>query len=585
MTPLTINGCFGVLHPTAGRRGVLIVGPLGDEALNSYRSLVLLAEALAASGHPTLRLHYAGEGDSAGADAGLEAWLHTIEDGVAWLHRSCGAAAVTVVGVRIGASLALRASHTLAAVDSFVLLLPIGGRRLLNELTVIAQMTQRTWQTSSRFDPRGWLEANGLRLDRATRDALRALEPGDAGCAAGARVLIVDAPRSPATPALVRRLHEAGAVVEARADDQAPQMLRDSHLARVPHDVIAVVTRWIGELGAPAGDRAGTQGEPAVPTLELGFGVETPIAFGAAGALFGILCTPALGSDAPAVLLANTSANPRFGNARIAVELARRLAALGIASLRMDGAGMGDAAVWSGEIGTPYSDATTSDVCLGVAELSRRFGRPVVVLGVCSGAYHALQAAQCDARVGGLVLINLQRFVWREGDPPDELRRTALRPTAFYLRHIRDPRSWRRLIAADFDVLNLVRVLAMRALRRAIAALDPVIAPVSGGATQVGRVRRAVATLGLRSVPVLYVLGRNDPGREELAAYFGADGRLLTRQPNVTLRILADSDHTLSSAPVRAELIETVGEWIGREFASPAEFHRGAELVAAAGSG
>jgi pimeloyl-ACP methyl ester carboxylesterase len=261
------------------------------------------------------------------------------------------------------------------------------------------------------------------------------------------------------------------------------------------------------------------------------------------------------------VLLVNTSANPRWGNARIAVDLARSLAADGVISLRMDAPGMGDAAPQTGDVGQPYAEATTAGTLHAVAELERRTQRPVVVLGVCSGAYHALQAAQRDERVGGLILVNLQRFVWREGDPPDTVRRTDLRPTRFYMRNILSAQAWLRLLRADFDVANLLRVVAMRQVRRAIAGVDPLLNRLPGITTQVGQVRRTMKTLNERQLPVLYVLGCNDPGVEELAEYFGRDGWRLRQQSNVAIRMLQGADHTLGTHKLRMALIQLIRDW------------------------
>ena len=542
MTPAYIDGCFAMLHPAHGRRGVVICGPIGDEALNSYRPLVFLAEALAAADYPTLRFHYHGTGDSAGSEQDADrpgVWQHNVAAAVDWLHNHCDVASVTVIGVRIGAAFASRIANTAPHIDSLVLILPVAGRRLLHELTIAGQITQRVWRTSNKVDDGAWFEAHGVRLDHVSRDAMKSL---DVSPPSGTPVLQIDAASS----------------------DDIGCIMRDSHLAIMPRAAIARIVAWVAALPSEP-PRTGAV-HPGNPTLDLGFARETPVQFGADGALFGILCQPSQQRDAPPVLLLNTSANPRVGNARIAVDMARRLAAEGIASLRMDSAGIGDSAPGAGELGRPYTEATTNDVRHAVELLHQQTTRPAIVLGICSGAYHALQVGLLDARVGGLVLVNLQRFVWREGDPPDAIRRDDLRPTQFYLRHILDWRSWRRLLLADFDVLNLIRVLSLRALLRFVASLDPVFALIAGGATRVGRVRRSVRALGLRAVPILYVLGNNDPGIEELAAYFGADGNRLRQQAGVTFRTLADSDHTLSNHRVRAALIEEIVTWINREF-------------------
>ena len=63
------------------------------------------------------------------------------------------------------------------------------------------------------------------------------------------------------------------------------------------------------------------------------------------------------------VLLVNTSANPRWGNARIAVDIARSLAADGVASLRMDAAGMGDSRRTPARRGRPIRSRSRRMCC------------------------------------------------------------------------------------------------------------------------------------------------------------------------------------------------------------------------------
>ena len=222
---------------------------------------------------------------------------------------------------------------------------------------------------------------------------------------------------------------------------------------------------------------------------------------------------------------------------------------------------MGDTAPQTGEVGRLYTEAVTKDVLHGLAELAQRTQQSVLLFGFCSGAYHALQAAYRDSAVGGLILVNLQRFVWREGDPSDIVRRSALRPTQFYLRNILSTQAWLRLLRADFDIANLVRVFAARLVRRALADIDPVLNMLSRAPTQVRKVRQSLQMLGRRGTPILYVLGANDPGIEEMAEYFGSDGRRLRRQRNVTLRLLKGADHTLSAHSVRAALIQEMRDW------------------------
>jgi alpha-beta hydrolase superfamily lysophospholipase len=560
MIPLYVGGCFAVLHPARGRRAALICGSLGDEALNAYRSLVLLADLLAAADIPTLRLSYRGTGDSAGTDyetGRFQQWIDSIRAAVDWLRDDCGAGAVTVIGHRIGASLAAHAAGDSEVVDSLVLLGAIGGRQLLHELTVAARISQRVWQTSHKVDDGAWFEAAGLRLDRATRDALNGLDLRKLAVQPAARALVLEPERRPATAPLREALERLDVAVAFEAHPGLERMLRDSYAASIPASAIDSVARWMRALPTP--DRTFSAPATIDGSLDVGATREKPIRFGPDEGCFGILATPErIAPRGPAVLILNTSANPRWGNARLAVDLARTFAADGLPSLRMDAGGMGDAAVATGAVGRPYSQSVTEDALHAAVELERQTGRPVVIFGFCSGAYHALQAAFHDPVIHGLMLVNLPRFLWREGDPPDTERQSDLRPTRFYLRNLIRAQAWFRLLRGDFDVVNLLRVLTLRVLRRVVVAVEPLL---GASTTRVGRVRLAMQELARRNVPVLYVLGRNDPGVEELAAYFGSDGWRLRRQPNVTMHTLEDADHTLAAEPVRAALIRCIRAW------------------------
>ena len=67
--------------------------------------------------------------------------------------------------------------------------------------------------------------------------------------------------------------------------------------------------------------------------------------------------------------------------------------------------------------------------------LAAQFDGPIIVFGMCSGAYHAFQAALIDHRISGLILVNLQKFVWHEGEQQ------------IYLRNLAKLTMWRRLVA------------------------------------------------------------------------------------------------------------------------------------------
>ena len=586
MNPVYIDGCFGMLHPADGSHGVLVCSTMGDEALNVYRPLVHLAGRFAAAGFPALRLDYYGTGDSGGEDGEpgrFQAWLASIAAGVRWLRENCGVGPVTLVGVRIGAALAARAACDIDDVASLILLAPVAsGRRFLREMVLRANATAEIWQVASRIEEGGWFEAHGVRLDRSTRDELERLDVAKLPRLPAPHALVLDQHGSPAGENMAQRLRHIGMQVTNETADGLAEMLRDPYENAVPHAAFARAVAY--SLSREAGEgrvrvigsartalplrQSASRPDPArsapeglvLPTAS---GQETPVFFGPNNALFGILSTPAHPRDnAPPLLIANTGANPRSGNSRNAVAIARWLAAHGIASLRMDGAGIGDSALDTGQRGQPYSTQGDHDLAAGIDELARRFNTSVLVLGMCSGAFHALRAAYHDDRIGGLMLLNLQKFMWDEGESLSVVQRTTFRTTRFYLRHLPSLHVWQRVLHGEINIAGISRALAMRVLRRIAAAADPALALLRRKETRVGFVRRNIRSLRQRRIPILFVLSGNDPGLDEIAEYFGAQGRQFRRQPNVMFRMLDGADHTLSTHWAREALLNYIADFL-----------------------
>jgi hypothetical protein len=125
--------------------------------------------------------------------------------------------------------------------------------------------------------------------------------------------------------------------------------------------------------------------------------------------------------------MGNASADPHCAGA--AVDLARQLAAGGVASLRFDFAGIGDSAA---PIGSHVFEKDRSpDITAAIDALVPLGFQEFAVEGLCSGAYHAYHGAVADARIGFVLAINLPFFKWIPGFPVAELNFDMRKPTDF----------------------------------------------------------------------------------------------------------------------------------------------------------
>jgi alpha-beta hydrolase superfamily lysophospholipase len=408
MIPVVIptpgGDCFAAYHWAPGP-AVLICPPFGYEALATARAWRDLAERLAANGTAALRLDLPGTGDSAGwpTDPGqVAAWRGAIDAAWAWLaarHAGC----VTLLGQRFGALLALDAVARGIAADRLVLLdPPVSGAAYARGLRARARLEGH----GPANDGPGYIQAWDVPIAPETLKDMASL-PAAA------------APATPLPPTLL--------AMPAARDDRAdwPQPLRDqpASVTAIPYDgygdfvlqdwlrtrsPVAVFRRIVAFLAAPT---LPCLAPPEPSPLIFPHAREEYVRFGADRGLFGILCratNPV--SDAPAVLLPSTGALPRSGKSRIWTDLARRLAARGVSSLRFDlrhvaessGAADIDMLVAS------YAPERVSDIVAAADALTDRGLPGAILIGHCSGAYTAWLAALADRRIIGVLASNPQ---------------------------------------------------------------------------------------------------------------------------------------------------------------------------------
>ena len=121
---------------------VLLCPPLGFDYICVYRTWRILAEQLASLGFDAIRFDYDGTGDSAGdlEEPGRpEAWLRSIERVIGEAQELTASGAVALLGLRLGATLALQAATARGGVDRLVLWSPFrSSRAYLRELKAFA---------------------------------------------------------------------------------------------------------------------------------------------------------------------------------------------------------------------------------------------------------------------------------------------------------------------------------------------------------------------------------------------------------------------------------------------------------------
>ena len=136
---------FGIYHaPNANARpvGVVLCPPIGQEYMRTHRAFRQLALQLNKAGVHALRFDYSGIGDSSGdnTDATMARWFDDVAAAIDELKDTAGVATVSVVGIRLGASLAFLATRARADIDQVVLWDPVvEGGGYVKELIAVSE--------------------------------------------------------------------------------------------------------------------------------------------------------------------------------------------------------------------------------------------------------------------------------------------------------------------------------------------------------------------------------------------------------------------------------------------------------------
>ena len=402
-----------------------------------------LAEVLCDNGIGLLRFDYAGTGDSGGrssAPGQLESWRASVRAAVDYACVATEAPCV-VIGMRLGAILASEIAREDQRIKGLVLWDPVfSAKRYLREQKAFVASVFRVAQPAD-----GSFAGAGYSLDRESVAALETLQLGTCHVEVGSGSL----------PTLLAARHgdrAASSFVEAGADHvvlegQAELMEMPPHEVRLSLVDLASIAGWISE-------RAGHTKSLAQPAIVdeaevlvgggsvVGAGRPVIERFRRLGSLplFGIETLPAdVTAPSTKVVFLSAGALERMGPARLWADLARELANRGVASIRVDNAGVGDSPV-RGQVrrGQMLDPSALTDLTEIAEALGAPDGSGLIFVGLSSGAYHAAEAG-LSLRPAAVCMINGSEVEslpeLSEGCPVDP-RRRAYKPMWPAFRHI-----------------------------------------------------------------------------------------------------------------------------------------------------
>jgi hypothetical protein len=409
----------GLVHGAA-----VICPSMGLEATYSTRGLRHLAHRLVGAGWAALRVDYAATGDSAGAwtDPHLVAdWLAGVRGAIEYV-RDLGVTRTAVVGLRVGATLAAAELTRGGPVDDFVLWDPCAsGRTFLREQTALSIFRRKQavdWGDQHAGESlgspapieEGSLEAPGAMFSAATVADLTPVAISGTDLGLATRELVLGR-RGRSLP---RALRERVTLPHVDAAEVEGQEALYEDLPVTPWAALDRIADWLGEdNGPPVQITLPDAGTSAVHRSDGRCGVrERPMEFGPAR-LFGMVSEPEeqpedhRGPPPPTVIFLNVGLLSHHGPDRLWVDLARACASGGhMRCVRVDLNGLGDSPTRPGRaelLNFPV------DALEDMSDIRRAVtgdgGESVVLVGVCSGADHAVASA-LSQRASSVCVVN-----------------------------------------------------------------------------------------------------------------------------------------------------------------------------------
>jgi hypothetical protein len=482
---------------------------------------------------------------------------------------------VCLMGVRLGALLAVLAASECVAVTSLILISPIiSGRKYVRALrtTRLAALSM-SGQDGDAEPGDGSMEVSGYLFSAATLAALSEIDLSKRTASNVSDMLVIDGSTLPVANGWAEQLSCTGVRIQYLALPGLIEMVMTApQFGTVPLEMVDATRSWLARhltdplLPAAGGSRIPDLTSPtAALTLELRndggiLMTERPVFFGSDPQLFGIVTEPRQGEiRRRAVILLNAGADYHVGASCINVTLARDWASRGYVSLRMDLAGLGDSGTRTDQPDNEvFPPAAIDDIRAAVELLRGRYGAgDVTLFGLCSGAYHALRAAVAGLQINRILMVNPQNYFWKPGMTLTDLQLAeVVHNPGLYRRRVFSISAWKRLLGGRVNIWRIAKIyfyrplLAVESTIRDIARRVHIRLP-----NDLGWELEEIYNRGVR---IVFVFARGEPGINLLSLEGGSSVKRLGKFCH--MHIIDGGDHVFSHSGSRAIMKQILSE-------------------------
>jgi hypothetical protein len=564
--PLTFGGTVGLYTPSAENASpvdlaVLFASPWGLEEMCTRKLWRLMSEKFSDRGIASLRFDYPDTGDALDGSSdlqGLSAWTQSLVQAAGELRLLSGCSRIAVVSQGLGAVAASEVAPFLIDAEAFAFLAPVtSGRAYLRELALWSKVVDENLGLTHDQRYRHGVSIASLVLPPAVAEDVRKTDLLGLKAVPARHCLVVERKDRPTDAAFAGHLKLLGADVTRQNFEGYERLVSNPLAARLAASVEENLVGWIASLPSAQRPRSGTAAQPApiAPLVGEGF-TEAPVRFGQYQRLSGVLCEPEGERQGATVVFVSSAYDRHCGWGRSTLLLARELARSGIASLRFDIANAGDSPPRPGEPEQVlYGSGQNLDLQEAVNFLHVLDRRPVIAAGRCSGAYLAMQCAEADGRIAGVVAVNVATFRWKAGRSVEDAVNNAGRSLGEYGVRALRLETVKRVLRGEVNVISALSHIGQSLLGRIRnRALGGIRFWLPHGRS----VQALFRHLRAENTPVALLYSENDYGLEEFDYYFGQGGGRLAGFDNVSVTMIPAADHNLTPPYARETYLSAV---------------------------
>lgn len=491
--------------------GIILISPIGPEYMFTYRTLRSLSERLADLGFHVLRYDHLGMGSSEfdlyRKDI-LSDWSESLSQLTDNFKSSYKLTNINHLCIRSGSIILteyLKTNRTSNAIYWF----PYpNGKSWVRDMEVMSNGVK---------DMDGSIDALGYPLTQLNAERISSLDLKKSSMLIDDKILLIEDSASLPNKSLHEALSNQADFILDRMEGMK-ELLNVVSYSKVPRHILDQLCGWLTKnspsLDDKSLDNASSDNDSFISSTFSNSQFSESVYNSSEGSIFGITTKPNNQEIAHMVVLVNAGSGHQVGPNRINVFLARSLAKLEIASIRIDLKHLGDSASYdeSSQL-NPFVINKNMDIDFVIKDIDKLYNVPITLVGLCSGAHNQFHAAlnSQSLNIKQLVLINPINFYYRVGqsfEASDVAREEVAQKS--YQQNFANSKKWISLLKNPRKILSIIATIFRIFNNKFISVYKKISSKL--GVKNYSQLDKDLLSLVQRHINIHLICSDSDPG-------------------------------------------------------------------------